>query len=212
MKLLICDDHISVREGLRSILEKQSSEVCSLLMMASNAREAYNIIEEHKIDVALLDLKFPDGNGFEILSTIMMKWPETKVIIYSMLSQENYVLQAQKMGAEGYITKNDPTGELVKAIRIVAGGGSYFSKTLGKKVLKTTERSDNPKQLHESLTIKEMNILMELITGDTNNNIAAKFSITPGTLSVHKSTIMRKLHVTNDFALKNYCIEHNLFE
>jgi two-component system invasion response regulator UvrY len=115
MKILICDDHKIVREGLKQIL-LQLEEENSILQAASGA-DVFRILSSEIIDILILDISLPDKNGLEVLQTVKAKWPSTNVLILSMHSQEQYAVRALKYGASGYLTKGAASEELLIAIK-----------------------------------------------------------------------------------------------
>jgi two-component system, NarL family, invasion response regulator UvrY len=128
MKILICDDHKIVRDGLKQIL-RQLLEV-TLIEEAGDGKAAFNLLKNESFDILLLDISLPNQHGLEILKSVKEKWPSTNVLILSMHPQEQYALRALKLGASGYLTKDTASEELLLAVEKVSKGGKYISQSL----------------------------------------------------------------------------------
>lgn len=129
MKILICDDHKIVREGLKQILQ-QIKEVTQI-SEAGDGDEAINLLKGELFDTMILDISLPDKSGLEILQIVKDKWPSINVLMLSMLPQEQYAIRALKLKASGYLTKNTASEELLQAVKKVSEGGRYISQSLG---------------------------------------------------------------------------------
>jgi two-component system invasion response regulator UvrY len=147
MKILICDDHKIVREGLRQILLQM--EGVSLISEASTGNEALAILKNDFFDVVLLDISLPEKSGLEVLQTIKTKWPSINVLMLSMLPQEQYAMRALKLGASGYLTKDTASEELLQAVTKVSAGGKYISQSLAENIALYLEK-DSERQKHQA--------------------------------------------------------------
>lgn len=207
MKILICDDHKIVREGLKKIL-LQLSNVKSITE-ASNAAEIMNLLKGDSYDVVLLDISLPDKSGLEVLQLVKSKHPETNVLMLSMHPQEQYAMRALKMGASGYLTKDTASEELLLAVNKVSAGGKYISQSLAENIALHLEK-DTIKQKHETLSDREFEIMLKLANGKSLQEIGNELFISVKTVSTYRSRIMDKMELSKNTELTRYCIDRNL--
>jgi DNA-binding NarL/FixJ family response regulator len=207
MKILICDDHKIVRDGLRQILHQLGGS--TLIDEAQDGNEAFNLLKKQTFDILLLDISLPNMNGLEVLKTVKMKWPLTNVLMLSMMPQEQYAILALKLGASGYLTKDTASEELLLAIRKVSEGGKYISNTLAENLaLHLTQNTQGQK--HELLSGREFEIMIKLANGKSLLEIGNELFISDKTVSTYRSRIMEKMELSKNTELTRYCIEHNL--
>lgn len=207
MKILICDDHKIVREGLMQILQKMDN--MSFITEAGNGAEALNQLKLAAFDIVLLDISLPDRNGLEILQAIKMKWPKTNVLMLSMHPQEQYAIRALKLGASGYLTKGAASDELLMAVHKISKGGKYISNALAESLAHHLNK-DTSKQKHDILSSREFEIMIKLANGKTLLEIGNELFISNKTVSTYRSRIMQKMELCKNTELTRYCIEHNL--
>jgi two-component system invasion response regulator UvrY len=207
MKILICDDHKIVREGLREILQQISG--VSLIEEAKDANDALLLLKNDVFDVLLLDISLPDKSGLEVLKLVKEKWPSTNVLMLSMFPQEQYAIRALKLGASGYLTKNTASGELLIAVKSVSEGGKYISKSLAESLALNLDK-DIVRQKHESLSEREFEIMIRLANGKSLQEIGNELFISVKTVSTYRSRLMGKMDLTKNTELTKYCIENNL--
>jgi two-component system invasion response regulator UvrY len=207
MKILICDDHKIVREGLRQILLQL--EGVTLISEASDGNEAFIILKSDVFDVVLLDISLPDKSGLEVLQTIKAKWPAINVLILSMLPQEQYAMRALKLGASGYLTKDTASEELLQAVNKVSAGGKYISQSLAENIAVYLEK-DSIKQKHEELSEREFEIMVKLANGKSLQEIGNELFISVKTVSTYRTRIMEKMELSKNADLTRYCIGKNL--
>jgi DNA-binding NarL/FixJ family response regulator len=207
MKILICDDHKIVRDGLRQIL-LQLSDVTAI-EEAGTGDEAFELLEKINFDSVILDISLPDKSGLEVLQTIKSKWPATNVLMLSMLPQEQYAIRALKLGASGYLTKDTASEELLLAVRRISEGGRYISQSLAENIaLNLNPDKNTPK--HELLSSREFEILIKLANGIPLQQIGKELFISDKTVSTYRSRIMDKMGLTKNTELLRYCIENKL--
>jgi DNA-binding NarL/FixJ family response regulator len=207
MKILICDDHKIVREGLREILQQISG--VSLIKEAKDANEALLMLKTDVFDVLLLDISLPDKSGLEVLKLVKEKWPSTNVLMLSMFPQEQYAIRALKLGASGYLTKNTASGELLIAVKSVSEGGKYISQALAESLALNLDK-DIVRQKHENLSEREFEIMIRLANGKSLQDIGNELFISVKTVSTYRSRLMVKMELTKNTELTKYCIENNL--
>jgi DNA-binding NarL/FixJ family response regulator len=207
MKILICDDHKIVREGLRQIL--QQLEEVTLISEAQNGNEALLILKKIKFDILLLDISLPDQNGLVVLKSVKTKWHSTNVLMLSMHPQEQYAIRALQLGASGYLTKDTASEELLMAVRKISAGGKYISQSLAENL---ALHLDNEMfgQKHEILSQREFEIMIQLANGKSLQEIGHELCISDKTVSTYRSRIMEKMGLNKNTDLTRYCIENKL--
>ena len=207
MKILICDDHKIVREGLRQILQQLSED--TLINEASNSDEAFALLKKDTFDIVSLDSSLPGRNGIDVLQTIKEKWPLTNVLILSMHLPQVFAMRAIKLGASGYLTKDTATEELLVAVKKIANGGKYISP-LVEKILLQQLASDKPAKKHDSLSRREFEIMIKLAGGRSLLEIGNELSISNKTVGTYRTRIMEKMNLTKNIELTWYCMENGL--
>jgi len=208
-RILISDDHQIVREGYRSLLEKQTD--IEVVAEASHGREAIQLVREHMPSVILMDITMPDLNGIEASAMILAEFPNVKIIVLSMHEEREYVQRALYAGIKGYLLKNTAFQELVKAIHTVAKGNIYLSPEITDTVvdayLSSTEQT---KPAISILTLREREVLQLLAEGYTTKEIASRIHLSTKTVEVHRQRIMDKLDIHNVVQLTRFAIREGL--
>ena len=207
MKILICDDHKIVRDGLIQILHQLNG--VTLLSEAGSGHEALDLCKTEDFDIILLDISMPDISGLEVLQSVKAKWPSTNVLMLSMFPQEQYAIRALKLGASGYLTKDTATEELLLAIRRIGEGGRYISQSLAENIALNPEK-ESARQKHEMLSGREFEILIKLAHGKSLQEIGDELFISNKTVSTYRSRIMEKMELNKNAELTMYCIENKL--
>jgi DNA-binding NarL/FixJ family response regulator len=207
VKILICDDHKIVREGLRQILS-QLSEITSI-GEAGNGNEAFELLKKESYTILLLDISLPDKSGLDILHSVKLRWPNTNVLMLSMLPQEQYAIRALKLGASGYLTKDTASEELMLAVRKISAGGKYISNSLAEGLAIHLEK-ENFAMKHDLLSSREFEILIKIANGKPLQEIGNELFISVKTVSTYRSRIMEKMEMSRNTELARYCIENKL--
>jgi DNA-binding NarL/FixJ family response regulator len=207
MKILICDDHKIVREGLRKILS-QLSEI-DLISEAGNGNEAIELLKKDDYTILLLDISLPDKSGLEVLQTVKAKWPLINVLMLSMMPQEQYAIRALKLGASGYLTKDTASDELLLAVKKVSEGGKYISSSLAEGLAFNLDK-ENHELKHEILSAREFEILIKIANGKSLQEIGNELFISVKTVSTYRSRLMEKMELSRNTELTKYCIENKL--
>ncbi len=204
--IVIIDDHQLFREGVKRILEFESS--FNVVAEGDDGSEAMNLVETHEPDVVLMDINMPETNGVEATRELMAKYPDTKVIILSIHDDENYVNHALKTGALGYLLKEMDSDALVDAVKIVADGGSYVHPKVTHNLVAEYKRLANAQNsggfqqsevrrpLH-LLTRRECEVLQMLADGKSNRGIGEGLYISEKTVKNHVSNILQKMNVND---------------
>jgi len=207
MKILICDDHKIVRDGLRQILHQLQG--VTLIGEAGDGNEALILLKKCIFDIVLLDISLPDKNGLEVLQTIKAKWPSTNVLMLSMHPQEQYAIRALKLGASGYLTKDTASEELLLAVKKVSTGGKYISQSMAENLANHLDK-DAYRQKHEILSTREFEIMIKIANGKSLHDIGNELFISEKTVSTYRSRIMEKMEINKNTELTRYCIENDL--
>ena len=207
MKILICDDHKIVRDGLRQILHQLQG--VTLIGEAGDGNEALILLKKCIFDIVLLDISLPDKNGLEVLQTIKAKWPSTNVLMLSMHPQEQYAIRALKLGASGYLTKDTASEELLLAVKKVSTGGKYISQSMAENLANHLDK-DAYRQKHEILSTREFEIMIKIANGKSLHEIGNELCISEKTVSTYRSRIMEKMEINKNTELTRYCIENDL--
>ena len=205
IRLLLADDHSLVRAGIRSLLEKmQGVEVVG---EAGDGHEAMRITGTLRPAVVLMDIMMPGLNGLEATARISKEFPETRVLMLSMNDNEEYVLQALRSGASGYLLKNVSSAELELAVRAVARGETYLSSTVSKHVISAyVERVGGVVTPYERLTTRQREILQLIAEGHTTKEIAQKLDLGVKTVESHRTQLMQQLDIHDIAGLVRYAV------
>jgi two-component system, NarL family, invasion response regulator UvrY len=207
MKILICDDHKIVREGLKKIVQ-QLPEV-NQIEEAKDGTEVLSFLSSTLFDIILMDISLPGRSGLEILQSVKERWPSVNVLMLSMHPEEQYAIRALKLGASGYLTKDSASEELLFAIKKVAEGGKYISQSLGEDLVLALH-SNNHSLKHDKLSDREFEIMIKLANGKSLGEIGIELFISSKTVSTYRSRIMEKMDFKKNTQLTKYCIENNL--
>jgi DNA-binding NarL/FixJ family response regulator len=208
--VLIADDHKIVREGLRSLLEKQPDMV--VVAEAENGETVLKLVQEIRPDVVLMDIAMPNLNGMEATRRITTIVPETKVIALSMYLDRRFIIGMLSAGALAYLPKDCGTEELIDAIRIVAQGRAYLGTAIVDSVVKDyfNSLSVTGSSAHDVLTARERQILQLLAEGSSIKEIAARLSLSVKTIETHYQKVMNKLNIHTLAELTKYAIREGL--
>jgi DNA-binding NarL/FixJ family response regulator len=207
MRIIICDDHKIVREGLKQILLHLDN--MSIIEEAGDGNKLFELLKKESYDIILLDISLPGKNGLEILQYVKQKWPLVNVLMLSMHPQEQYAIRALKLGASGYLTKDTASEELLLAVKRISEGGKYISQSLAESLAHHLT-SDNVKLKHEVLSNREFEVMVKLADGKSLQEIGGELFISDKTVSTYRSRIMEKMEFSKNTDLTRYCIENKL--
>ena len=196
IRILLADDHNLLREGLKLLLERQSG--FEVVAEANDGREALRLAEDHKPDVAIMDIAMPVLNGIEATKQIVDKCVRTGVIMLSMHHDESYIVRALNAGARGYLLKDSLKADLIAAVNAVSQGHSYFSLKIRALLQEDYFREMTDRQKSDSLellTAREMEILQLIAEGRGNKEIANLLNLSFHTVETHRAHILQKLNL-----------------
>jgi len=208
-KILIVDDHEVVREGVKRILSEKDGT--TVFGEAGSLPDALRLVREQDWDVAVLGLSLGDRSGLELLKELKQVRPRLPVLILSMHSEEQYARRAFKAGASGYITKDSPRSEFVKALDKVIAGGRYFSEALAETLVFDLERGTD-RQPHEILSDREFEVMRLIASGKTVSEIADLLALSDSTISTYRARILEKTGMKTNAELTRYAIQNKLVD
>jgi DNA-binding NarL/FixJ family response regulator len=210
MKVLICDDQAIVRDGLEMLLKLEPD--VEVVGVAEDGAAAIDMVARKKPDLVLMDLKMPIMNGVEATRQIQAKYPEVKVLVLTTYDDDEWVFDAIQAGASGYLLKDTPRNEVVKAIRGTMAGKAYVDPSVAGKVLRRASgRQTQPATLIASkLTDREIDVLRLVARGLSNTDIADRLFLSEGTVRNHVSAILAKLGVSDRTQAAVIAIQHGL--
>jgi DNA-binding NarL/FixJ family response regulator len=212
IRVILADDHALVRAGIKSLISNFS--MIEVIAEADNGREAIKLIEEHEPDLVLLDIAMPELNGLEVVARISKELSNVRIIILSMHANEEYVVQALRAGASGYLLKDSAPTELEFAIGAVMRGETYLSPAISKHVVDTYLRriTDTVKEKESDpdafthLTSRQREILQLIAEGNSTKEIANKLNVSIKTVETHRMQLMDRLGIHDVAGLVRYAI------
>ena len=209
IRVLLVEDHTLVRDGIRSLL--QNSQGITLVGETGKGVEVVPLIKEHHPDVVLMDIALPDSNGLEITRQLTKDFPQVRVIIVSMNKTEEYVLQAMRSGAAGYLLKDNSFAELDQAIRLVAQGQTYLSPEVSKHVIAGYVQSVGEEHSSLSrLTPRQRQVLQLIAERHSTKEIARKLNLSVKTVEMHRTQLMDALDIHDIAGLVYYALRTKL--
>ena len=211
IRVLIADDHQIVRDGLRSLLEKEPD--IEVIAAVEDGRTTVRLVEELQPDIVIMDISMPGLNGIEATRKITRDFPNIKIIALSMHDDGRFVMNMLKAGASGYLLKDCAFKELTKAIHVVVRTGkSYLSPDITDVVVSSyvTGSSGPEPLLYSALTPREREVLQLVVEGKTSSQIAEILYISVKTVETHRTQLMHKLKITNLADLVKYAIKEGI--
>jgi len=210
IRILLADDHMIVREGMRSLLEKEND--MEVVAVADNGRMALQLARELRPDVVVMDIAMPEMNGIEATRRLLGEKPGIRVLILSMHSARRFVVESLAAGAKGYLLKDCASEELVRGIRTVAADETYLSPKVADIIVR-----DYMKRLPESqkpdlaiLSSREGEVLQLIAEGLNTKEIAFTLGVSAKTVETHRQQIMKKLNLYSIAELTRYAIREGL--
>jgi DNA-binding NarL/FixJ family response regulator len=210
MKVVICDDQAIVRDGLAMLLKLEPD--IDVVGIAEDGAVAVETVAKQKPDLVLMDLKMPVMNGVEATRQIKTLHPEVKVLVLTTYADDEWVFDAIRAGASGYLLKDTPRDELIKAIRGTVTGRTYVDPSIAGKVLEqvSSHQTEPATLITGKLTEREIEILRLIAKGLSNADIADRLFLSEGTVRNHVSAILAKLGVSDRTQAAVIAIQHGL--
>lgn len=209
VRVLLADDHMILRRGLRDILiQELEGVVCG---EAKNAEEVLEQTRSQAWDLVLLDLTMPGRSGLDILRDLKREQPSLPVLVLSMHSEQQYGRRVLRAGASGYLSKESAPEELVRAVRKVLAGGRYVGPILAEKLALDLD-AETERAADERLSDRELEVLRMLASGKSNSQIAEELHLSTTTVSTYRARILGKLRMTTTAELMRYALSSRLVE
>jgi len=206
-RIVLADDHVLVREGLKSLLEREHFQVVA---EASDGQEAVKLIETHHPDIAILDISMPTLNGIDAARGLTRSAPKTKVILLTQHEEEQYIHEALEAGVKGYVLKNQVANDLIQAIRQVGRGEFYLSPGISRAVMEAfRNKSERPA---DPLTARERQVLQLIAEGKSTKDTASVLGISVKTAESHRMRLMQKLDIHETASLVRYAVRRGLIQ
>ncbi|KAF1037153.1 MAG: Response regulator UvrY [Herbaspirillum frisingense] len=210
IRILLCDDHRIVREGLKQILaDTPDIEVAA---ECASGPEVMHKARVEAIDLVLLDIAIPQQDGLDVLRQIKQEMPRLPVLMLSTYPEKQYAARCYKLGAAGYLNKSADTEQLVAAIRKAAGGGVYVSAQMAETLASelSARASSHERPPHENLSHREYQVFQLITAGRSVKEIADQLELSPNTVSTYRGRILEKTGASNDVGIAMYAVRHQL--
>lgn len=208
-RILIVDDHAVVRAGLMSLLNAQPD--LEVVAAAGTVDEALAQIRTRQLDLVILDVSLPGKNGWDLLKSLRVSdGPQPPVLVLSAQREEEYAVQALRLGAAGYLSKDAAPEKLAVAVRRVLGGGRYISPEIAEHLAGALVTGESTLQPHERLAPREFQVLLMIAAGRALVDIANELSVSPKTVTSWRSRILEKLALETNADLIRYCLQREL--
>ena len=209
-RILLADDHVLIRHGLKNIITR--NENLRVEGEVSNGRELMDFLENHEVDLVILDISMPEIGGMEAVSLIKQKYPLVKILMLTMHKNKQYFYDAMAAGADGYLMKDDPDDQLQFALEKVLSGKSYISPYMledfaGDVIGMYRDKKKSP---FLTLTKREKEILQLVVEGNTSKNMAVRLKISQRTIDHYRSSLLRKFNKKNSAELVQYAVRNGL--
>ena len=210
IKVMIADDHNLMREGIKQLLEFDGS--IKVIAEASNGIECLDKVKQFEPDVLLLDINMPEKNGLEVLEELKSEKTKTRILILTVHNEIEYLIKAIDIGVDGYILKDSESAELKKAIDTVFKGENYIQASLIPMLNNRLLKKDIDKDKIESLTSRELEVLIQVTNGMANKEIAMSLNISERTVKNHISNIFKKIEVSDRTQAAVFAIRNNIIQ
>jgi DNA-binding NarL/FixJ family response regulator len=207
IRLLLADDHVVVREGLRRLLEEKNG--LSVIGEAGTVPEILEQLRRTPVDVLVLDIAMPGPGIVATLREVHAIQPRAQALVLTAYPETEYAVRVLRAGAAGYLTKDRSLDQLVDAIRRVYRGGMYVSPSLGEVLAARLGRAELEPD-HASLSDREFQVLKALAQGEALKSIAGRLSVSPKTVTTYRTRILQKLGLGSNADLVRYALEHEL--
>lgn len=209
IRLMIADDHAIVRDGLRMLFAR--TDDIEIAVEATNGNQVLELLQQHSVDIAVLDIAMPQANGTDLVLKVVERHPGLPILILSMYNEPQIALDFIAAGVSGYITKDSDPATILAAVRAIAAGKRYLPPEIAEK-LAFFQAAPNHSVRHRQLSDREMQVLKLLAKGRSINEIAQTLYISHKTVSSHKARIMQKISCSTNLQLMQYAITHDLVE
>ncbi len=213
IRVIIADDHALVRQGIRHVLEEIPG--LEIVAEAGSGEEVLQLMEVKAPDLLVLDISMPEKNGLEVARELRGAGSEVGILVLSMHDNPEYVLEAVRVGADGYVLKDVGPAELREAVEAVVEGKEYFTERVTHQLsvaLREELEHERQRSRLDQLTGREREVLLRVASGRTNREIAEEFGISPRTVETHRERVMTKLRIRTVAGLTRFVVENGLGE
>jgi DNA-binding NarL/FixJ family response regulator len=213
IKIILVDDHRIFRDGIKSLLSDE--DYVEIIGDVSGGDELLELLEKVTPDIIIIDITLQGLSGIDISKELASLYPDIKIMVLSMHTKEEFVINAINAGIKGYLSKDTSREELLEAIKTIYDGGEYFSKLISDIFLKSYINKFKTEQHfieNKELTKRELELLKLFATGLSNKEVADKLCISSKTVDCHKSNIMKKLKLKNSAELVLYAVKNKIID
>jgi DNA-binding NarL/FixJ family response regulator len=207
VRILLVDDHVLVRQGLKGLLEREGFAVVG---EASDGQEGLQLMESARPDIVVMDISMPTINGLSAAREIQKKFPKTKTILLTQHDEKQYVTEAMEAGVKGYVLKNQAGNDLLQALRQVSRGQVYLSPGVAQAVVESYQSHGG--KSGTQLTVRERQVLQLIAEGKSTKDIAAVLGISVKTAESHRTRLMQKLDIHETASLVRYAVRNGIVE
>lgn len=207
IRVLLADDHVLVRQGLRSLLEREGLQVVG---EASDGQEVLRHLEALQPDIAVMDITMPILNGLNTAREVAQSFPKVKTILLTQHDEDQYVAEALQAGVKGYVLKSQIASDLLQAIQQVTRGQVYLSPGVSRAVMQAyRSKSEKPR---DHLTLRESQVLQLIAEGKSTKDVASLLGISVKTAESHRTRLMQKLDIHETASLVLYAVRHGIVQ
>ncbi|MCE4540334.1 response regulator transcription factor [Pelomonas sp. P7] len=208
IRVLICDDHLIVRQGIKQVLA-EAEDLC-VVGEAANGPDAIQQVRAGQVDVVLLDIAMPQRDGLDILKALKSEFPRLPVLMLSTYPDRQYAVRSLKLGAAGYLNKSADSEQMIDAVRSVARGRLFITPNVAEQLAGAIGAGGRPAQdeqpLHEKLSHREYQVFQLLAAGRSVGEIAEQLVLSPNTVSTYRARVLEKIGVRNDVELALFAV------
>ncbi|HEV6967581.1 response regulator transcription factor [Roseateles sp.] len=208
IRVLICDDHLIVRQGIKQVLA-EAEDLC-VVGEAANGPDAIQQVRAGQVDVVLLDIAMPQRDGLDILKALKSEFPRLPVLMLSTYPDRQYAVRSLKLGAAGYLNKSADSEQMIDAVRSVARGRLFITPSVAEQLAGAIGAGGRPAQdeqpLHEKLSHREYQVFQLLAAGRSVGEIAEQLVLSPNTVSTYRARVLEKIGVRNDVELALFAV------
>ena len=207
IRVVLADDHVLVRQSLKSLLEREGFQVVG---EASDGNEAIRRVNSMHPDIAVMDISMPILNGVEVAREVRLSSPKTKSILLTQHDERQYIFEALEAGVKGYVLKSQAFGDLVQAIKQVSRGQPYFSPGVSAAVVEVFHSKSERRR--DLLTARERQVLQLIAEGKSTKDVASLLGISVKTAESHRTTLMKKLNIHETASLVRYAVRRGIVQ
>jgi two-component system, NarL family, response regulator NreC len=207
VRILLVDDHVLVRQGLKGLLEREGFAVVG---EASDGQEGLQQAKTVRPDIVVMDISMPTINGLSAACEIQKKFPKTKTVLLTQHDEKQYVTEALEAGVKGYVLKNQAGSDLLQALRQVSRGQVYLSPGVAQAVVESYQSNGGKSGTH--LTVRERQVLQLIAEGKSTKDIAAVLGISVKTAESHRTRLVQKLDIHETASLVRYAVRNGIVE